>query len=139
MGVYKNINSEEKMPKRQEEQLNHIENSLNIIDKIVRSFNKIDKTQPSIGFGINFINSNQFYIFCATYENYLQDPERKNKSMKEASANIDLLLKKLKENLKNDFDITLKVKLISENSDVECISLNGRYKLTHKKMYEIIE
>lgn len=118
-------------------ELNHLENTLNIWDKISRSFNSIEKTHPSIGFGIKFNEDKQFCIYCSAYENHLQDPDRKNKAIKEASAIIDGLLKKLKENLKKDFSETLKTKQVAENSDVECISINGRFKLTYKKLYEL--
>jgi hypothetical protein len=119
------------------EESNHLENVLNIWDKISRSFNSIEKTSPSIGFGIKFNEDKQFCIYCSSYENHLQDPDRKNNALKEASANVDGLLKKLKENLKKDFDETLKAKIVAESSDVECISLNGRFKLTFKKLYEM--
>lgn len=122
---------------KKEEESNHLENTLNIWDKISRSFNSIEKTHPSIGFGIKFNEDKQFCIYCSTYENHLQDPDRKNKALKEAAENVDGLLKKLKENFKNSFGETLKTKLIAENPDVECISLNGRFKLTYKKLYEL--
>lgn len=115
---------------------NHIENTLNRNDKIARAFNEIEKESPSYGFGISFINENTFSIYAASYENYLNDEQRRQNALREVSSLVDGLLKKLKENHKRLFNETISTSVIGEGSDVECISSNGKYKLSFKRMFE---
>jgi hypothetical protein len=118
---------------------NHLDNALNKRDKIANAFNMIEKTSPSIGFGIQFFDESSFSIYCASYENFLDQSERKTRALAEASSNVDGLIKKLKDNYKKTNNEVLKVKVVAENSDVEKISLNSRYKLTYKKVFAVEE
>ncbi len=118
------------------EETNHFD-PLNRNDKIARAFALIEKESPSYGFGISFINENTFSIFAASYENALDNEQRRQVALKEVSSLVDGLLKKLKENYKKEYKETLSSKILGEGSDVECISSNGKYKLSFKRMYTV--
>jgi len=124
-----------KEDKKQEETSNRVENVLSITDKIGRAFSQIEKTNPSIGFGITFNGDKSFSIAVSFYENYLNYTDRKMKALAEASGTVDFLIKKVKELYKKDNGETLTVKELGENSDVTMISGNGRFKLAFKKAY----
>lgn len=114
---------------------NRVEGSLNRNDKIARAFNEIEKESPSYGFGISFLSEDTFSIYCASYENYLNDENRRQNALRETLSIIDGLVKRLKENYKKEYKELLAVKILGEGSDVEQMSQNGKYKLTVKRLY----
>jgi len=116
----------------------HHEDALSQRDKVARAFNKIDKTDFStLGFGITFAEEKNFSIYCNTYENHLNYQDRKMRALAEITSSCEGVLKKLKDIYKKDTGKTLKVKVLAENSDCEMISLNSKYKLTYKRLYQI--
>ncbi|MFA5189040.1 MAG: hypothetical protein WC460_06815 [Patescibacteria group bacterium] len=110
-----------------------------IKSKIGNAFTKIkgENENPTIGMGISFIGDNNIVLYVNSFANHLNNEQQKRDAANYAYSVIDGLTKKLKEVLKKEYDVTISPKIMAENYDVECISLNGRFKITVKKMYQI--
>lgn len=104
------------------------------IDAIGNIFNAIPKENPSVGYGITFTNDG-FAITASVYTAGLRNEEVKKRTLAEASGLVDFLVKRVKEQFKEQMKSTLSIDLIAENYDAEVISMNNRYKLTYKKMF----
>jgi len=107
------------------------------IDAIGNIFNLIPKENPSIGYGISFMDENKFSISASMYEGGLDQPARKKIAMDEAVSLVDHIVSILKEEYKKTMNETLNVDVQAEGADVEKISVNNRFKLTYKKLYSI--
>lgn len=104
------------------------------INMIHKSFNDIINENPTIGYGISYTDDG-FMIYVNSYENYMNNEKKRKISIANAMSLVDGLVKKLKENYRNNCDDTLKIKVVAENFDIETISMNNRHKLTVKKLF----
>ncbi len=117
---------------------------LDVLDEDLRSkvgnaFTKIknENTNPSIGMGITFLGENQIILYISSYVNYLHEEKQKRDAVAYGYSMLESLVKRLKERMKEDYKATFDAKMLAENFDSETMSMNGRCKLTCKRLFGI--
>jgi hypothetical protein len=98
---------------------------------------KNENTNPSIGMGITFLGESQMILFVSSYVNYINERKQKNDAVAYGYSMLESLVKRLKERVKEDHKVSLTAKMLSENFDTETLSLNGRSKITVRRLFKI--